>query len=342
MSSPPPQGTLRGERVLVTGGDGFIGSHLVERLLAEGAAVRALALYNRSGNTGWLEEVDPEAAAGDSGGTLDVRLGDIRDAEYVRRLVADVDVVFHLAALISIPHSYEAPRSHVETNLMGTLNVLEAVRDSDARRMVHTSTSEVYGTPSVVPITEKHELKGQSPYSASKIGADKLVESYVRTYEVPAVVLRPFNTYGPRQSSRAVIPTVLSQLLAGQTELRIGSLTPRRDFTYVDDTVDGFVRMAVGAIEPGTVIHLGTGLSISVAELIERCVAITGNDARVVTQSVRTRPGASEIEVLQSDPSRAAEILGWAPTVDLDRGLRLVADWLTPRIDPARAAKYAL
>lgn len=322
-------------QVLVTGADGFIGSHLVQRLLEEGADVRALCVYNSNGSLGWLDEMPGEDRA-----RIDIRLGDVRDPRFVRDAVHGMDAVFHLAALIAIPYSYMAPASFVDTNVTGTLNVLEAVRDAGVGVMVHTSTSEVYGTPQTVPITEEHPLRGQSPYSATKIAADKLAESYALSFETPVVTLRPFNTYGPRQSTRAVIPTMLSQMLAGASSVRLGSLEPRRDFTFVTDTVDGFVRMATTDISPGTTIHLGTGTSVSIGELFDLCRTITGSEAEASVDQERIRPSASEVQVLLSDPTLARETLGWQPRVDLEDGLRAVADWLEGRVDPQRAAIY--
>lgn len=331
-----PTGGLRGRRVLVTGADGFIGSHLVQRLLQEGADVRALCVYTSTGTTGWLEDLDPEEQS-----AVEVRLGDVRDGELVAEAVRGCDVVLHLAALIAIPYSYQAPRSFVDVNVVGTLNVLEAVRRHGTERLVHTSTSEVYGTPEQVPITETHPLHGQSPYSASKIGADVLCEAYARSFEVPVTVLRPFNTFGPRQSARAVIPVVLQQMLAGADVLRLGSLLPRRDFTYVTDTCDGFVRAAQVPLPAGSLVQLGTGRDVSIGELVEMCRAVTGSQAVVETQDERVRPAASEVERLLSDPARARATLGWGPTVGLEEGLASTAAWLSDRrLDPALAARY--
>jgi NAD dependent epimerase/dehydratase len=327
---------LDGARVLVTGADGFIGSHLVDRLLSDGAKVRALCCYNSNGSRGWLDDVE---AGSDSDG-LECVLGDVRDAGMMRSLMDGIDIVFHLAALIAIPYSYQAPASFIDTNVTGTLNVLEAVRHAGVRRMIQTSTSEVYGTPRQVPITETHPLCGQSPYAASKIAADQLCEAYARSYRTPVVILRPFNTYGPRQSARAVIPTILSQLLTGATEIHLGSLHPRRDFTYVTDTVDGFVRMAVADLEPGTLVQLGTGKAVSIGELLALCVVITDADIVPVTDPQRVRPERSEVQVLQSDPSLARSLLGWRPTVRLQNGLSETARWLRGRVNPLAAARY--
>lgn len=331
--------TLKGKTVLVTGSDGFIGSHLVERLVRDGADVRAFCLYNSNGSLGWLDESQAFAQAVADGQARAI-LGDIRDPEHVAASVEGADVVLHLAALIAIPFSYVAPRSYVETNITGTLNVLEAVRRHGTPRMINTSTSEVYGTPQEVPITETHELRGQSPYSATKIGADKMCQSYALSFGTPVTVLRPFNTFGPRQSTRAVIPTVLSQLLAGADRLHLGALSPKRDFTYVSDTCDGFVRAALTDVEPGEVIQLGTGRTESIGEIVELCKKVTGSDAQVITEEERLRPDGSEVEILLSDPAKAKSVLGWEPTVSLEQGLVGVAEWLRPRIDPATVARY--
>lgn len=326
---------LTGATTVVTGADGFIGSHLVERLVAEGAHVRALCQYNSHGSLGWLDALPEEVA-----GQVEVVLGDVRDPGLVRDLVGDHSVVFHLAALIAIPYSYLAPRAFVETNVLGTQNVLEAVRAAGAR-MINTSTSEVYGTPDEVPIRETHPLKGQSPYSASKIAADMLCESYARSFDVAVATLRPFNTFGPRQSLRAVIPTVLAQLLAGAERIHLGSLSPRRDFTFVTDTVDGFVRAATVGLAPGEVLQLGTGTAVSVEELVSLCQQVVGVNAEVTTDEQRVRPEASEVQVLLSDPARAAQRLGWAPSVSLEEGLRRTAVWLDEQpISAARATRY--
>jgi NAD dependent epimerase/dehydratase len=331
--------SLEGQRVLVTGADGFIGSHVVERLVAAGAVVRAFCLYNSNGSLGWLDE-SPEFLTAVDDGRAEVVLGDIRDPEHVARSVGGVDAVLHLAALIAIPFSYVAPRSYVETNIIGTLNVLEAVRRHGTPRLVNTSTSEVYGTPEEVPITESHPLRGQSPYSATKIGADKMCESYALSFDTPVMTLRPFNTFGPRQSTRAVIPTVLSQLLAGAREIRLGDTTPQRDFTFVTDTADGFLRAAVADTEPGATIQLGTGRTVSVGEVVEMCRRVTGSDAEIVTDSDRIRPEGSEVQVLLSDPARALDELGWRPAIGLEDGLAMTADWLRPRVDPRTAGRY--
>lgn len=317
--------SLEGASVLVTGADGFIGSHLVERLLAEKARVRALCYYTSESSIGWLRDLDPSARS-----SVDVRLGDVRDPRFVEEIADGVDVIFHLAALVSIPYSYEAPRSVMDTNALGTMNVLEAARRSDAR-VVHTSTSEVYGTPEETPIRETHPLRAQSPYSASKVAADKLCEAYALSFGTRVTILRPFNTFGPRQSLRAVIPTILSPLLARRETIRLGNLHPRRDFTFVTDTVDGFVRAGETELESGTVVQLGTGRSVSVANLVEMCSEVTGRRADVIEEARRTRPARSEVDELISDPTFAKEILGWEARVSLEEGLERTAQWLQAR-----------
>lgn len=309
--------------VLVTGADGFIGSHLTERLAGLGARVRAFCLYNSNGSLGWLDRIDSALRE-----RLDVRLGDIRDARFVEAACEGVEYIFHLAALISIPYSYHAPESYVQTNVHGTLHVLEGARRHRPRRVVHTSTSEVYGTPDTLPIRETHPLRAQSPYAATKVAADQLALSYHCSFGVPAMVLRPFNTFGPRQSTRAVMSTLLCQLLAGKREIQLGRMDPRRDLTYVSDTVEGFLKAAVAPNIEGATIQLGTGRSVSIAELFEVCCRVTGCDARVVQDPRRLRPDASEVLELLSEPRRAADRLGWKAEVSLEEGIERTADWI--------------
>lgn len=337
--SPDPAVDLRGKTVVVTGSDGFIGSHVVETMLSYGAEVRAFCLYNSFGSLGWLDDSEVFKDAVRSGQATSV-LGDIRDAEHVASTVEGAHVVLHLAALIAIPHSYSAPRSYVDTNITGTLNVLEAARRHGVERLVHTSTSEVYGTPETVPIDESHALRGQSPYSASKIGADKMCESYALSFGTPVTILRPFNTFGPRQSARAVIPTVLSQLLAGASQINLGALTPKRDFTFVTDTAEGFARAACASVEPGTTVQLGTGRTVSIGELVEMCLKVTGGTAEIVTDEARVRPSGSEVEILLSDPTKAQALLGWTPSVSLEEGLSRTAAFLRDRVDAETASRY--
>ena len=329
--------SLRGSRVLVTGADGFIGSHLTERLIAEGAEVRAFCCYNSRGSLGWLDETDPATRA-----ALDVRLGDIRDARFVAAATEGIDIVFHLAALIAIPYSYVALQSFVDTNVSGTLNALEAARSAGVRRFIQTSTSEVYGTPESLPIRETHPLAAQSPYAASKVAADQLAIAFARSFELPVVVLRPFNTYGPRQSERAVLPTMLRQLLDGRTEIRLGRLDPRRDLTFVADTVDAFVRAATAAGIDGEVIQLGTGRSESIGELFALACRLLGVEARAVQDPARMRPDASEVLVLQAHPSRARDRLGWVAATGLEDGIQATIDWLRRQPTPADLERVQL
>ncbi|GAA5125528.1 SDR family NAD(P)-dependent oxidoreductase [Haloechinothrix salitolerans] len=326
---------LSGVRALITGANGFIGSHLTGRLMAEGAQVSAFCEYNSHCSLGWLDDLPPDQLA-----QLDVTLGDIRDARLVRDAVKNVDVVFHLAALIAIPYSYQAPASFVETNVNGTLNVLEAARDTPHVQVINTSSSEVYGTPESVPITETHRLQGQSPYAATKIAADQLCEAYARAFDTHVVTLRPFNTFGPRQSARAIIPTILGQLLAGAQQVQLGNLNPRRDMTFVADTVDGYVRIATANLSPGETVQLGTGETVSIGDLFTLCCEVTGADAEVLTDVERVRPEASEVQVLLSDPSRAKERLAWRPNTTLRDGLAETARWLKPRLDVHKAMRY--
>lgn len=310
--------TWSGRKVLVTGGEGFIGSTLVERLLADGAEVRAFVHYKPYGDTGYLAGHEHD---------VDIQAGDIRDAGRVDSVVDGCDTVFHLAALIGIPYSYVAPESYVQVNVGGTHNVAMACRRHGAR-LVHTSTSETYGTALRVPIDENHPLQPQSPYSASKIGADMMALSYYNAFSTPVVVVRPFNTYGPRQSARAVIPTILQQLHSGATQIKLGSTTPTRDFTYVDDTVAGFLALAECDAALGRAVNLGTGEEISIGDLVATLVRVTGSTAQIVADETRVRPGNSEVERLLSDNSLARELSGWSPQVTLEEGLRRTSNWV--------------
>jgi UDP-glucose 4-epimerase len=318
-------------RVLVTGADGFIGSHLAERLVADGARVRAFCLYNSQGSWGWLDHAPADVRA-----ALEVRLGDIRDAGFVAEACKGVDVVLHLAALIAIPYSYAAPESFVATNVQGTLNVLEGARRHGVARVVHTSTSEVYGTPDALPIRETHPLNAQSPYAATKVAADQLALSYHRSFSLPVTVLRPFNTYGPRQSTRAVLPTILTQLLEGRTELSLGRLDTRRDLTFVADTVDGFVRASVAPGIEGRTIQLGTGRAESIGDVLAIAQRLLGTRATVRVDERRLRPDASEVMVLQSDPALARDALGWEARHALEAGVAATIEWLRSNLDRYR------
>jgi dTDP-glucose 4,6-dehydratase len=323
-----------GRAVLVTGAGGFIGSHLTERLVDEGAQVRAFVRYNSRGDIGLLNLLPPEKLA-----AVQVISGDLRDVEAVRGAVKGVDTVFHLGALIAIPYSYVHPREVIEVNVLGTTNVLMAGRDFAVRRIIHTSTSEVYGTAQYTPIDEGHPLQGQSPYSASKIGADKIVESFVRSFELPVATLRPFNTYGPRQSARAVIPTIITQALA-RDEIRLGSLTPQRDLTFVADTVDGFVRMATHNAAVGQEVNIGADATITIGELVNKILRIVGRDLPIVTDEQRLRPAGSEVLRLWADNRKAAELIGWRPQISLDEGLARTVDWIRQNLGRYRPGVY--
>ncbi len=324
--------SYRGKRVLVTGADGFIGSHLAERLVQEGADVRAFCIYNSRGSWGWLDHSPAEVKS-----SLDILLGDIRDGRFVENACKDIEIVFHLAALIAIPYSYQAPESFVDTNVRGTLNVLEGVRKARVGRLVQTSTSEVYGTPASTPIRETHPLNAQSPYAATKVAADQLALSFHRTFETPVVVLRPFNTYGPRQSTRAVTATILAQLLEGKQEVQLGRLDTRRDLTFVSDVVDGFLRAGATPGLEGEVIQLGTGRAVAIRQLFETACRVVGVTARVQEDPRRIRPDASEVLVLESDPSYAQARLGWKANVTLEDGLERTARWLRDHREHYRA-----
>ena len=325
-----------GTRTLVTGADGFIGSHLVETLVQRGCDVRAFVLYNSFGSRGWLDRCDPATLR-----EIEVFAGDIRDPYGVREAVRGCDVVFHLAALVAIPYSYHSPDTYVDTNVKGTLNVVQAARELGVQRVVHTSTSEVYGTARSVPITEDHPLQGQSPYAASKIGADQIALSFHRSFDTPVAVIRPFNTYGPRQSARAVIPTIITQVAAGREELRLGALHPTRDFSYVSDTVDGFIRVAECDAAVGEVVNVGSGFEISIGNTAAMIASLMQRDVRIVTDDQRLRPTTSEVERLWAGTDKAVALLGHRPAYagleGLRRGLIETITWFT---DPANLVGY--
>jgi NAD dependent epimerase/dehydratase len=322
------------KKVLVTGAGGFIGSHLTERLVALGANTRALVRYNSAGAWGWLDALPVR-------NEIEVILGDIRDRDSIERAVKGVDIVFHVAALIAIPYSYHAPLSYVRTNVEGTLNVLQSARSAGAELVVHTSTSEVYGTAQTMPIGEEHSLQGQSPYSASKIGADKMAEAINRSFNLPVTIVRPFNTYGPRQSARAVIPTIVTQALTSEA-IRLGNLEPKRDLNYVTDTAEGFLRAAETPAAVGQVINVGSGKEISIGELAARILRLMGKNLPVICEDQRVRPDKSEVERLCADNRRAYEILGWQPRISLDEGLRRTIAWLQENNERYRPGAYAI
>jgi len=323
-------------RIMVTGADGFIGSHLVEALLAAGHPVRAFCLYNSLGSWGWLDNL-PRTLQGE----LEIVLGDIRDPLCVREAMCGCEQVFHLAALIAIPYSYVAPTSYIDTNIHGTLNVVQAARDLGVQRVVHTSTSETYGSAQFVPITEDHPLVGQSPYAASKIGADQIALSFWRSFETPVTVLRPFNTYGPRQSARAVIPTIISQIAAGERQIRLGALSPTRDFNYVADTCAAFLAVAASDAALGQVINAASQFEISIGETAALIAEVMNAQVEIVTDEQRLRPEASEVNRLFGDNTRLRELTGWRPAFGgregFRRGLQRTAEWFS---DPANLARY--
>jgi dTDP-glucose 4,6-dehydratase len=324
------------QKILVTGADGFIGSHLVEHLIRQGHDVRAFVLYNSFNSWGWLDSCAPDVT-----GQFEVFSGDIRDPHGVRAAMQDCDVVLHLAALIGIPYSYHSPDTYVDTNVKGTLNVLQAGRDLGVDQIIHTSTSEAYGSAQFVPITELHPLEGQSPYSASKIGADQMALAFHRSFDTPVTVIRPFNTYGPRQSARAVIPTVITQLAVGEGPIRLGSVHPTRDFSFVNDTVNGFVSAIGSERSFGEVVNLGSGFEVSIETTVQMIEEIMGVTIDVQTHEDRVRPPLSEVDRLWADTSKAKEILGWQPFyggVDgFRRGLEETIAWFS---EPENLAHY--
>ena len=324
----------KGRKVLVTGAGGFIGSRLVEILMRSGAQVRAFVRYNSRGDAGLLRTLSPFVLEG-----IEIIPGDLRDEDAVRKAVNGSEVVFHLGALISIPYSYLHPAEVASTNIMGTMNVLLACRDLGVERLVHTSTSEVYGTARIAPINESHPLQGQSPYSASKIGADKLAESFYCAYDLPVITVRPFNTYGPAQSARAVIPTIITQALTRDI-LHLGNLDSSRDFTYVDDTVAGFLRAAESTTGLGEAFNLGSGEEIRIGDLAQKVIAMVGRDVKIDTQPERLRPEKSEVMRLISDNHRAREALGWTPEVSLNEGLQLTIHWISENLSHYRIGQY--
>jgi len=327
--------SIAGKRILVTGADGFIGSHLTEELIRRGHRVRAFVLYNSFNSWGWLDQAPDEIKR-----QLDVFAGDIRDPHGVRQAMRDCDVVFHLAALIAIPYSYHSPDTYIDTNIKGTLNIVQAARELGVSNVVHTSTSEVYGTARFVPITEEHPLQPQSPYSASKIGADQIAMSFHYAFGTPVSIIRPFNTYGPRQSARAVIPTIITQIAAGNSRIKLGAVSPTRDFNYISDTVRGFIAVAESEKSIGQVINIGSNYEISIAEAAHLIAEIMDTKIEIETDGQRLRPKTSEVERLQADNTKARELLGWNPEYTgrdgFCRGIAETVDWFTRPVNISR------
>ncbi|MGI6649705.1 MAG: NAD-dependent 4,6-dehydratase LegB [Bacillota bacterium] len=327
---------LKNKKILITGSDGFIGSHLTEALVRMGCDVRAVVYYNSFNSWGWLDESPDEIKK-----ELDVFAGDVRDPYGMKKAMQGCDVVFHLAALIAIPYSYHSPDTYVDTNIKGTLNILQAARELGIEKVIHTSTSEVYGTARYVPIDEEHPLQGQSPYSATKIGADQIALSFYRSFNTPVSIIRPFNTYGPRQSARAVIPTIITQIAAGQRELRLGSLHPTRDFNYVNDTVKGFIAVAESEKSLGEVINIGSNYEVSIGDLVQTITDIMKAEIEIKTDDDRLRPEKSEVERLWADNKKAAQLTGWQPEYagmeGLKRGLQHTIEWFS---DPNNLKRY--
>ena len=321
--------------VMVTGADGFIGSHLTEELVKKGESVKAFCYYNSFGTCGWLDTMPPEIKS-----EIEIFMGDIRDPNGVRTAMYGQDIVYHLAALIAIPFSYHSPDSYVDTNIKGTLNVLQAARDLGTKRVLITSTSEVYGTAQYVPIDEKHPYQGQSPYSATKIGADRLAESFYRSFDLPVSIVRPFNTYGPRQSARAVIPTIITQLLAGKTEINLGSLTPTRDFNYVKDTAYGFMAIADCEKAIGQEINIATGREISIGDLANELISQINPNAKIICENERLRPEKSEVNRLLGDASKLKSLTGWKPQFTFEQGIAETIKFLRENIKEYKVDIY--
>ena len=321
--------------VLVTGAGGFIGSHLTEHLVDINANVKAFVRYNSRNDWGLLELLPKEKLD-----EIEVIMGDLKDADAVRYAVKDIDIIFHLGSLIAIPYSYIHPRETIETNILGALNVLTAAKENHVEKLVHTSTSEVYGTARYVPIDENHPLQGQSPYSASKIGADKIAESFYRSFDLPVAIIRPFNTYGPRQSARAVIPTIITQTLTRE-KLFLGSLHPTRDYTYVKDVVGSFIKVAESSKSVGEVINIGSNFEISIGGLANKIISLIGKNAEIIADPIRVRPQDSEVERLWCDNTKAKRLLGWEPKTSLDDGLKKTIDWIFDNINLYKPELYS-
>lgn len=323
------------EKILVTGADGFIGSHLTEELVKKGKHVKAFVMYNSFNSWGWIDALPKEIK-----NEIEIFSGDIRDPNGVKEAMKNCDIIYHLAALIAIPFSYHSPDSYVDTNIKGTLNVLQAARQYDVQRVLTTSTSEVYGTAQYVPIDEKHPYQGQSPYSATKIGADRLAESFYRSFQLPVTIARPFNTYGPRQSARAVIPTIIMQLLSGKTEIKLGSLTPTRDFNFVKDTVQGFIAIAEHENTIGQEINIATQQEISIGEVANKIINLLNPQASIVCDEVRLRPEKSEVNRLLGANEKIRLLTGWKPKISIDEGLELTIEWVRENLDRYKTDIY--
>ena len=322
------------KKVLITGAEGFIGSHLTEKLVSLGAKVKAFVMYNSFNKWGWIDTFQPAEV-----NRLDVFCGDIREIDILKTALKDIDIVFHLAALIAIPYSYASPSSYVKTNIEGTLNLLQTALDSGVEKFLHTSTSEVYGTAIYVPIDEKHPLQGQSPYSASKIGADMIAESFYRSFDLPVTTVRPFNTYGPRQSARAIIPTLIVQMLKSN-KIHLGSLHPIRDFTYVTDTVEGFIKIVEADNVTGEVINIGSANGISIGMLAEKIMKMMRQEVTIESEEERVRPSRSEVNKLICNNQKAKELIGWKPKVSLDEGLEKTINWFKENLNEYKSKLY--
>ena len=327
---------LKEKEVLVTGAGGFIGSHLTEKLVAEGANVHAFVRYNSKGKAGFIDSFPNKTRS-----KIDLIFGDVLELETVRKALAKIDCVFHLAASISVAYSFKNPEEVIAVNSKGTLNVLTAAKDNNVKRIITASSSEVYGTAITVPISEGHPLQGQSPYAASKIAGDKYAESFYKSYRIPITVVRPFNTYGPRQSARAIIPTIIMQALA-KDKIKLGSLTPRRDFTYVTDTADGFIKIAKSDKVYGEVINLSNMDDVSIGELANKIIKLTGKKAKIESSDERIRPENAEVQRLLGDNSKAKKLVGWSPKVSLDEGLKSTIKWISEHIDEYKPDEYSV
>jgi NAD dependent epimerase/dehydratase len=312
---------MKKKNILITGADGFIGSHLTELMVREGFNVTALSMYNSFNDWGWLEQVECK-------NDIEIISGDIRDPDFCKRITKEKDIIFHLAALIGIPYSYLAPQSYVDTNIKGTMNICQAALDNDVEQVIHTSTSEVYGTANYVPIDEKHPTQAQSPYSASKISADAMAMSFYNSFELPLVIARPFNTYGPRQSSRAIIPTIITQIANGLSKIDLGDLTPTRDFNFVSDTCKGFLLLSGCEKANGEIVNIGSNTEISIGDLVNKIKTLMGSDIEIQTDPKRIRPKNSEVFRLVCDNQKINELVSYKPTITIDEGLKETIDWL--------------